>query len=175
VTLDDGASPGLLASNGQEWSCFSDQVMGGQSSATLARIELEGRRVLRLAGVVRLENRGGFIQMALPLAPAGQALDASGYHGISIAGRASVGDYFVHLRTLDTIRPWQHYQAPLPLREEWREVVVPFSAFLPRGLEVPLDRGRLTRIGLVAGKSAFTAELLVAHVSLSPERNPPSR
>ncbi len=49
----------------------------------MARLEtdlLDGKPCLRLRGDVRLENNGGFVQVALDLGQAG-ALDLSGYVG----------------------------------------------------------------------------------------------
>lgn len=76
--------------------------------------EIEGRRCVRLQGKVRLENNGGFIQLALDLQTRGAPLDV----------------------------------------------------FRPERLAQPLDRGSLTRLGVVAYGRRFLADLAVARVAL---------
>lgn len=41
----------------------------------------------------------------------GGPFDASGYRGLRIAVSGDGGAYFLHLRTEDTVLPWQYYQA----------------------------------------------------------------
>ena len=48
---------------------------------------------------------------------------------------------------------------------EWREIKVPFSAFMPYRIDVPLDLHKLRRLGIVAIGSTMTAELCVAEIS----------
>jgi hypothetical protein len=55
-------------SSGTQWAGFTDQVMGGVSSGSLAREEFKGRTANVLRGSVSLANNGGFIQMATDLA-----------------------------------------------------------------------------------------------------------
>ncbi|HOT82943.1 MAG TPA: CIA30 family protein [Candidatus Defluviicoccus seviourii] len=92
--------------------------MGGISQETIALTEINGRRCLRLTGDVRLENNGGFIQMALDLAPEGQTLNASAYTGVLLVARGKGESYSVHLRTPDCVRPWQSYRAGLIAKPE---------------------------------------------------------
>ena len=60
ATQDDGA----------DWTMVSDRVMGGVSEGRLTYETVEGRPALRLTGDVRLENNGGFLQMARDMDPA---------------------------------------------------------------------------------------------------------
>lgn len=159
-TLDDGRT-----ALGTEWRCFTDRVMGGVSSAAMTWETLDGRRCLRLRGQVSLANRGGFIQAATELAPDG-FLDASACTGIRIVARALGDGYFLHLRTRDTGLPWQHYSAPLAVTAGWQTVDVPFAAFTPQGLATPLAPRGLERLGIVAAKREFTADIAVARVEL---------
>jgi Complex I intermediate-associated protein 30 (CIA30) len=57
---------------------YSDQVMGGISEGTLTREVVQGRNANVLRGTVRLENNGGFIQMATNLA-ASSGVSSSGF------------------------------------------------------------------------------------------------
>ncbi len=166
MTIDDFSRDDRLSAVGTEWRSFTDRVMGGRSTGAITWEVLDGRRVLRLTGAVSLANRGGFIQAALDLAAGGGTLDASGYTGIRLVVRASGEGYFLHLRTRDTWLPWQHYRAPLPATGVWRQVDVPFTAFEPQGLSVPLDDSVLDRLGVVAGKREFRADIAVARVAL---------
>lgn len=148
------------------WRPFSDRVMGGVSEATLVPAMVDGRACLRLTGDVRLENNGGFVQMARGLAPPGQALDASGFAAVSLLVYGNGETYGCHLRTPDTVRPWQSYRATFRALPQWREILLPFSHFLAHRLEAPLDPRRLRRIGLVAIGRAFAADLALARVAL---------
>jgi hypothetical protein len=125
-------------------------------------VEIGGRRCLRMTGRVRLENDGGFVQMALDLAPGGGPVDASGFAGVALTVRGNGEAYGVHLRTAGLARPWQSYRAGFTAPTDWAEHRLPFAAFVPHRTDVPFDPARLRRIGLVAIGRAFEADLAVA-------------
>lgn len=164
--LDDFSRSDLISSLGTPWRGFSDQVMGGLSQQAITLTEIDGRRCLRLTGDVRLENNGGFIQMALDLATGGRTLDASDHQGVFLVARGNGETYGVHLRTPDCSRPWQSYRAGFVAGAKWEEVRLPFDRFGPNRLTAPLNVGRLRRLGLVAIGRAFRADLAVAIVGL---------
>ncbi|MFZ1413914.1 MAG: CIA30 family protein [Defluviicoccus sp.] len=166
LLIDDFARDDLISTLGTQWHGFSDQVMGGISQETIALTENSGRRCIRLTGDVRLENNGGFIQMALDLAPEGQTLDASAYDGVLLVARGNGETYGVHLRTPDCVRPWQSYRASFVAGPEWQEIRLPFGRFEPHRLTEPLDVRHLRRLGLVAIGRAFDADLAVSVVGL---------
>jgi hypothetical protein len=166
LILDDFSRNDLVSSLGTPWRGFSDQVMGGLSQETVARAKIDGRPCLRLTGDVRLENNGGFIQMALDLALEGRSLDASDYRGVLLVARGNGETYGVHLRTPGCIRPWQSYRASFVAGTEWREVRLPFDRFEPHRLTAPIDVGHLRRLGLVAIGRAFHADIAVTVVGL---------
>ena len=95
------------------WTGTSDRVMGGISRATVAVEDVAGRRWIRLTGRVRLENQGGFIQMATDLAPDGGPVDLSAYSGLRLLVRGNGERYGCHLRTTACVRPWQSYRQEL--------------------------------------------------------------
>lgn len=161
AVLDDFRSAAEVA---QRWSAFSDRVMGGVSVAHAALMEVHGQPSLRLTGRVSLENNGGFVQVARPL----DDLDASSFSGVQLRVCGVPGSYFVHLRTADTRAPWQYYGAPLPVTPAWADVFLPWLAFTPVALGAPLDVRRLQRIGLVAAKTAFDADLAISRLELVP-------
>jgi hypothetical protein len=159
--IDDFGDP-QRATNGAVWALVSDGVMGGLSSGRLEPAVIGGRRCLRLTGRVRLENDGGFLQMALDLAPGGGPIDASGFGGIAVTVRGNGETYGVHLRTAELARPWQSYRAGIAAGPDWTQHRLPFAAFVPHRTDVPFDPGRLRRIGLVAIGRAFEADLAVS-------------
>lgn len=57
------------ATIGTRWELIADRVMGGVSSGEMTREPVAGRPELRMRGAVSLENNGGFVQVALDLAP----------------------------------------------------------------------------------------------------------
>jgi hypothetical protein len=148
------------------WRCFTDRVMGGRSDANAILTDVQGRRALRLTGQLSLENRGGFVQVALQLGERGALFDATHFRAIrlTVCGRAPAT--LIHLRSADTIFPWSHYAAAFSLPAGWGEVDVPFAAFEPSGMAKPLDRSALTRLGVVAGKAAGPVDIGIARVEL---------
>ena len=166
LVVDDFCRNDLISTLGTPWRGFSDQVMGGVSQETMVLTETDGRRCLRLTGDVRLENNGGFIQMALDLAIEGQPLDALSCAGVLLVARGNGESYGVHLRTPDCLRPWQSYRAGFVAAPEWREIRLPFERFEPYRLTESLDLRHLRRIGLVAIGRAFHADLAVSAVGL---------
>jgi hypothetical protein len=117
LILDDFTRDDLISALGTPWRGFSDQVMGGISQETIALTEIDGRRCLKLTGDVRLENSGGFIQMALDLAPEGQTLNASDYRGLLLVARGNGESYGVHLRRPPPAAPRPRRHRPsLPCR-----------------------------------------------------------
>jgi hypothetical protein len=147
--IDDCADP-ARAANGAVWELVRDGVMGGVSSGALRHEVIDGRAAWHLTGRVSLANNGGFVQMALDLAPGGGPIDARGYAGLAVTLRGDGGEYGVHLRTTAVTRPWQSWRAVLPTGGAWRRHELPFTAFAPHRIDAPLDPGRLRRIGIVA-------------------------
>jgi hypothetical protein len=166
LLLDDFRRDDLVSALGTRWRGFSDRVMGGVSRESVVPDEIDGRRCLRLTGAVRLDNDGGFIQMALDFAPDGATLDASAYRGLSLEIRGNGESYGLHLRTADCVRPWQSYRAGFIAQPRWRAIKIPFRSFVPHRLTAPLDIRRLRRVGLVAIGRPFEADLAVSALAL---------
>ena len=71
--------------------------------------------------------------------------------------------------TRDCRRPWEHYAAPIPPGEGWRTVEIPFDSFRAYALDRPLDPAGLTRLGIVAGKREFAADIRVSRIEFFDE------
>jgi hypothetical protein len=175
LVLDDRRDPGLGAANvathgathGATWRAVTDTVMGGVSRARLEPARVEGRPCLRLAGEVSLENDGGFAQASLDLDRNGP-LDARDYAGVEIEVYGNGETYNLHLRTADTRIVWQSYRASFAAPPAWQTLRLPFAAFRPHRIDVPLDLSALRRIGLVAIGRAMPVDLCIARLSLYP-------
>lgn len=161
MSLDDLARPFPQAANGARWEMVSDGVMGGVSRGALRREVVAGRAALRLTGAVRLENNGGFLQMALDLAP-GAVLDARGWEGVALEVCGNGEAYGVHLRSDAAVRPWQSWRQGFVAGPGWEVVRLPFAGFAPHRIEAGLDVARLRRLGVVAIGRAFHADVAVA-------------
>jgi hypothetical protein len=163
--IDDFSQPEPRARIGASWELVADTVMGGCSAGRARRETVQGRPAIRMTGTVRLENNGGFLQIALNLSPDGSAVDASSWDGIALDVLGDGESYGLHLRTADIRKPWQSYRhsftAPM---NSWTTVALPFEAFAPHRIEAPLDRKRLRRIGIVAIGRAFDPDLAVAGI-----------
>jgi hypothetical protein len=93
AVIDDLSREPPLSTIGPRWQLFTDRVMGGISNGTMTRELVSGRPAIRMRGDVNLENKGGFIQIAIDLVPDGKAKDASDWGGVELdvfeIGRAS--------------------------------------------------------------------------------------
>jgi len=70
LTIIDDLSRELpLSTVGTRWQLFTDQVMGGVSNGSMMREMVAGRPAIRMRGDVSLENKGGFVQIAIDLMP----------------------------------------------------------------------------------------------------------
>ena len=163
-TIDDLSQPPPRASNGATWEMIADRVMGGISNGTMRRETVRGREAIHLQGDVSLENNGGFIQIALDLAPDGSFIDASRWAGIEIDVIGNDESYNLHLRTADVTRPWQSYRQSFVAEREWQTVRLPFAEFEAHRIETPLDLRTLRRIGIVAIGRAFHADIAIGGV-----------
>ena len=164
LPLDDRASGDLHASNGAEWRLFSDRVMGGVSAGTLTVEEVAGRSCLRMRGDVRLDNNGGFIQIALDVDEQ-QRRSAADYDGLSLDVYGNDEQYNVHLRTAGMRAPWQSYRAHFSATPAWRTVKLPFSGFEAYRFEGSFDATTLRRIGIVAIGRAFAADVCIGRLA----------
>ena len=162
--IDDLGRGDLVATVRTRWRLVTDRVMGGVSQGTLVNEIVVGRPALRMRGDVSLENNGGFVQMALDLAPDGSVVDASAWQGIELDLIGNDEEYGVHLRTDAVDRPWQSYRQSFRAGASWRTIQLAFADFVPHRIDVPLDVHRLRRIGMVAIGRAFTADLSVGGV-----------
>jgi len=162
--IDDFSAPGGISALGTRWRFFSDRVMGGLSDGVSGLETVAGRRCLRLRGRVSLENNGGFIQVALPLLQGGRPLDASGFKGVRAWVRGNANTYHIHLRTSQSMRPWQYFSAAFDATADWRQVDLPFERFQPENLRARLDRRGLVRIAIVAIGKQFEAEVAVSRL-----------
>lgn len=165
VILDDFSLPHPKALIGTDWRFAADTVMGGVSSGAIKRVEMDGRAALRLQGQVSLENNGGFIQAALPLAPGGATMDAHKAAGLELSVRGNGHIYAVHLRTDMLDRPWQSYRCEFQAVATWQTIRLPFSRFAPYRTEQQLDLRKLVRLGLVAIGREFQVDLAVSKLS----------
>ncbi len=169
MLIDDFARRDGTATIGSQWRGFTDRVMGGRSDMQVGYRELDGpgeQAVLHLRGQVRLDNNGGFIQARLPLSANGGDFDATGYRGIAVRVRGAPGPYYLHLRNRSTWRPWQYYGARIEVGPDWRDQIIPFSAFEGRSIRRELDLSSLRTLGVVAYGEAFEADIEVARIEL---------
>lgn len=159
--IDDLSRAAPLSTIGTRWQLFTDRVMGGVSNGTMVREVVAGRPAIRMRGDVRLENNGGFVQIAISLMPDGKAIDASAWQGVELDVFGNGEEYSLHLRTEDLTRPWQSYRQSFRADPQWRTIQFQFRDFVPYRTETPLNVRRLRRIGVVAIGRAFSADLAV--------------
>jgi hypothetical protein len=147
------------------WRMVTDAVMGGVSRGSIAKETLEGREAIRMRGDVSTENNGGFVQIALDLAPETGWFDAGGFTGLEMDVLGNHESYGAHWRTTDLTRPQQSYRQSFVTTPDWQTLRLPFAQFMPHRTDIPLDVTRLRRIGLVAIGREFAADLAVARLA----------
>lgn len=165
MIIDDFGDP-ARASTGAHWELYTDRVMGGLSRGTIAWETVAGRPALHMRGGVRLDNNGGFVQASLDLAADSGPVNVSDFTGVEATVIGNNERYNVHLRTTDTVRPWQSYRQAFTASYAWQTVRLPFSDFVPHRIDTPLDLACLRRIGFVAIGREFEANLAVSHLIL---------
>ena len=163
--IDDLSNPHPQSALGTSWRFVSDTVMGGISSGSISREDVDGRKALRLTGNVSLENNGGFVQMVLQLNSKNDNIDPSGYKGIELLVRGNNEPYSLHLRTLDLERPWQSYRQKFIAKDKWAVIKLAFNNFEQYRTEKKLDLSKLRRLGVVAIGKEFSADISVAGIS----------
>jgi hypothetical protein len=161
AVIDDLSRDPPISTIGTRWLLLTDSVMGGVSNATMVREMLAGQPAIRMRGEVSLENNGGFVQIALDLAPERNAFDASAWRGIELDVFGSNEEYGVHLRTADLNRPWQSYRQSFRAEPNWRTIQLHFRDFAPHRTDTLMDVSRIRRIGVVAIGRAFSADVAV--------------
>ncbi len=167
LLLDDFSRPDGRSHLSTLWEGFTDRVMGGRSEMSAGIVATEEGPALRMTGDVSLENRGGFIQVRLPLSEQG-AMDASAYRGVAITARATGDHYYLHLRTNRTRFPWSHYAQKIAVGQNWERIEVPFDEFEPRymlGGGSP-NVSRLRSVAVVAGNAEFAADIWIRSIEL---------
>ena len=164
MLIDDFSRADGNSALGTRWESFTDRVMGGVSDMQVEYRESDGQRVLHMAGQVRLENRGGFIQVRLPVDPAGGSIDASAWDGISIRVRGRPGAYYLHLRTRQNWMPWQYFRASMEVGRDWQEQRIAFDEFAGVSTRRKLDLDALKSIAVVAYGEAFEADIEIARI-----------
>ena len=114
----------------KRWEFFTDQVMGGVSEGTASILSDNNGSYVRLEGSVSTANNGGFIQFRRKI------LDRfdSNYKGIQIEVRGNNQEYFIHIRTIGTILPWQYYQAPFIAYDKWETQDIKLIEFKRSGI-----------------------------------------
>ena len=168
LLLDDFTNANGVSTHGTAWQSLTDRVMGGRSDMRANIVQEADSSFLRMTGRVSLENNGGFIQVRLPLRTGEDLLDARDYRGIELDVRSTAGSYFVHVRTSQNVLPWSYYAAPLPVSAQWQTVRIPFDEFSGSSM---FRRGtpnlrRLQSIAIVAGTTAFEADIAVRRIGL---------
>jgi len=164
LLIDNRTQGGLYTNLGTPWRAITDQVMGGISTGRLQEIEVQDRHCILLTGQTRLENNGGFVQVAADLATSGY-LDASAYDGIELEILGNGTPYNIHLRTADTHQVWQSYRCSFETTGNWQSIRLPFSDFHPHRLTTPLDTRRLRRIGIVSIGAAMDVYIAFSRIA----------
>jgi hypothetical protein len=161
--IDDRSSGTFTASSGNDWRLVTDDVMGGVSIGELEFKTIKERPCLHMQGDVKLDNNGGFVQIALNLSDEA-VKEAKNYLGISFDVLGNNEDYNLHLRSDELWFPWQSYRATFNATPQWQSIQIPFSEFKPYRTSTRLDVNELERIGFVAIGREFSADLCVANL-----------
>ena len=157
TTIDD-----FIDSSLEEWSFFSDTVMGGISQGSVEHINTSTFSGLRLKGKVSTENNGGFIQVRRDV----DFSSLPSVEGIRFLAKGNGEEYRIHLRTR-ALLPWQYFSVSFKSTETWTEVHLPLSSFTrsSRWLSRKVKKDRITSIAIVAFGKAYDADLAIRELS----------
>ena len=127
---------------------FQIRLWGGVSDGKLEFINMEGNSFARMTGYVSLENNGGFIQFR-------KEVNGTGHNdskGLVVNVRGNNQKYFLHIRTTGTILPWQYYQAPFEVTQDWKKIKIAYDIFERSGimLSKKVKPKKITSIAIVA-------------------------
>jgi hypothetical protein len=161
--IDDRMSDSLSSNLGLEWRLFTDQVMGGISTANLALDTHQNKSCLRMHGDVSTENNGGFVQISLTLTNQ-KYFDASAYAGIEIEVAGNNEIYNLHLRTAGLSHSWQSYRSSFRAIEDWQKIRIPFESIKPHRTTQKFCQDKLERLGLVGIGREFKVDLCLASI-----------
>ena len=145
------------------WVYFSDTVMGGRSSGTAERVNVDGSAAIKLTGNVTTENNGGFIQVRREI----DAGHASDFDGLLLKAKGNGETYYIHIRNGSSRLPWQYYSASFQTSGNWESVNIPFSRFERSGsfMSKSLKKNTISSIGLVAYGKDHQALVLLSNLS----------
>ena len=160
--LDNLQNPGITA-QGERWSFFTDNVMGGLSEGQATVSNIKDIQCYQMTGNVTTENNGGFIQIRTLLNP---LIEADIYEGIYIKVYGNNKNYSLHIRTKLTLAPWQYYSYSFVAKNEWLKIRVPFRDFKKSNFYQPkkLSNQNIKSIGLVAGFDNFYSNICLAEI-----------
>ena len=146
-----------------EWRFVADTVMGGVSSGQITFSSENGTAYAQLTGNVSTENNGGFIQARKQLS----SRPSSTTKGIRLVARGNSQKYYLHLRTVGTVLPWQYYQAGFNVTSEWKEFRIPLTDFKRSGsmLAKVASPSGLKSVAIVAYGRDHEADVQVMEIS----------
>lgn len=146
------------------WRYLSDQVMGGVSEGQAALGREGDMAFASLTGDVSTANNGGFVQMRRDL-PDGLETNSTKLN-LTVRGNGEV--YYIHLRTIDSRRPWQYFAATFPTTADWTNVTINWADFAPNGRDFDgsLNPQDIRSIGIVAYGKDHAADVSVSAISV---------
>jgi hypothetical protein len=164
MIIDDFSDPNNISKLGTKWRLITDRVMGGVSDGEYVFGKDNNFRYINMKGKVSLENNGGFVQVALPLAIGSKPSDARAFSGVRFWGKGNGDRYYVHLRNDQTRLPWQYYSAVFTASKKWEQIEIPFEKFKPQALSEKLKIDTLSQIAIVGAKKAYQIDVYLGPI-----------
>ena len=162
MILDNLENPGKTTQN-QNWSFFTDGVMGGLSEGTIYQDSILGTPCYRMTGNVTTENNGGFLMTRTFIKP---NIKAKEYTGIYIKVYGNGEDYFLHVKTPFTPAVWQYYGYKFKTSNEWLKIKAPFSDFKRSNFYQPktMINHKIKNVAVVAGFNDYKSDICFAEI-----------
>ncbi|WP_448564600.1 CIA30 family protein [Thalassotalea ganghwensis] len=136
------------------WQTLSDNIMGGQSQATITLHD----NILKIStSLGKAMNFGAWAGAELKF---NHTIDASHYNGIEITYRGSQTP-FVFSVYHQQVKDWDHFATPLPSSSEWKTVKVAFEQLKQYGYGSPVNwsASQLDGVSLMWRKMPGTEQL----------------
>lgn len=166
--IDDFSGRPGLASIGTRWLGVHGKKVVPADRNLLDWKEVDGRKVMTIRARVSKEDEVPF-QVALPLNPQGNYVDASDFTGIRVHARGNGREYYVQLKTARTERPWKYYQQGFKTTDDWETFDLPFNQFVHVDVLKPIQTDALSSIVISAPAGDYDANLALSRIEFYKE------
>lgn len=166
--IDDFSGRPGISSVGTRWLAVHGKKVVPADRNLLSWDETDGRKAMSIRARVSREDEVPF-QVALPLSPRGDYVDASAFTGIRVYARGNGREYYIQLKTVRTERPWKYYQQGFKTTDAWETFDLPFNQFVHVDVLKPIQTDALASLVISAPPGDYDANLSISRIEFYKE------